>query len=238
MTTLYIDLETLPDNAEVGMSDHVAPGWTPSPVTLERRTVPGNYSDPTKIATWQSREDLRYAAAIVEAQETDRIEARKAWEKRSLSPMTGRIACISYALDDGPVQVIECSEDEKGGLRELRLFLGRPDRIVAHNGHGFDYEYIWKRAVKHGYPGLARQFRQPKPWDERLADTLLMWRMRRGGSLDAICQFLGISRAKSNIDGSGVLAAYTEGRWSEVVEHAAADIEDLRAVYRRILEAS
>lgn len=238
MTVFYIDLETLPDDAEVGMSDHVAPGWTPSPVTLGRRQVPGNYADAVKIATWQSREDLRYATAIVEAQELDRIEARKTWEKRSLSPMTGRIACISYAIDDGPVQVIECSEDEERGLRELRLFLGKPDRIVAHNGHGFDFEYLWKRSVKHRLPELARQFRQPKPWDERLVDTLLLWRMRRGGSLDAICQFLGIARAKSHIDGSGVLAAYTDGRWPEVVEHAAADIEDLRAVYRRILESS
>jgi hypothetical protein len=254
MRTLYIDIETLPEEAYPNMPPGTAPCWErPDASTFlvlpNRRTVPSSYKKPETVARWEAAEAERLAVALwnaglaAEAAVDDaRADAWDSWKKGSLSPMTGRIACISMAWDDGAVEVIECAEDEAGGLVEMGDRLSRPAIIVAHNGHGFDFEWIWKRCMKHRLPRIAGWFRQAKPWDEQLIDTLMIWnngaRHNKRGTLDALCKFLDVRRSPSTIDGSGVLDAYISGRWSEVVEHAAADIEDLREIYLRLKEAT
>jgi hypothetical protein len=254
MSTLYIDIETLPEEAYPDMPHGTAPGWSrPDASTFfvepARRTVPSSYKKAETVARWEANEDERHAAAIFDAVnaaelavDEDRDAAWESWKKGSLSPMTGRIACISMAFDDEAVEVIECAEDEAAGLLEMGDRLRRPAIIVAHNGHGFDFEWIWKRSMKHRFPKLAAWFRQPKPWDDQLLDTLMIWnngaRHNKRGTLDALCKFLDVKRAPSAIDGAGVLDAYISGRWHEVVEHAAADIEDLREIYLRLREAT
>ena len=253
MSTLYIDIETLPEDAYLGMPHGIAPGWErPDALTFyvepTRRTLPSSYKKAETVARWEANEDERHLGAMRDARaaaesavDDDQAAAWESWKKGSLSPMTGRIACISMAFDEEAVEVIECAEDEAEGLFELGERLRRPAIIVAHNGHGFDFEWLWKRCVKHRMPRLAVWFRQPKPWDDQLLDTLMLWNngaRHKRGTLDALCKFLDVERAPSAIDGAGVLDAYISGRWHEVVEHAAADIEDLREIYLRLKEAT
>jgi len=230
----FLDIETLVEDAVEGMDPTCAPGWEAPKIEdlveePKRRTCPANYGD-AAAERWESKESTRYSAAVRdawlaahEAIQLDRAKTRETWAKGSLSPLRGRVACISLAFGERAVQVIECADDERGGLWALNAELGRvePDVIVTHNGFGFDFEFLWKRALKHRIPDLSQAMRQGKPH-----------------SLDTVCAFLDIERAPSTIDGSGVLDAYLSGRWAEVVEHAAADIVDLRNVYRRLIEAA
>jgi len=249
----FLDIETLVEDAVEGMDPTCAPGWEAPKIEdlveePKRRTCPANYGD-AAAERWESKESTRYSAAVRdawlaahEAIQLDRAKTRETWAKGSLSPLRGRVACISLAFGERAVQVIECADDERGGLWALNAELGRvePDVIVTHNGFGFDYEFLWKRALKHRIPDLSQAMRQGKPWDGYLVDTMRMFGpgYREYHSLDTVCAFLDIERAPSTIDGSGVLDAYLSGRWAEVVEHAAADIVDLRNVYRRLIEAA
>lgn len=255
-SVLLIDIETLCEGATVGMDPTRAPDWE-DPTQEEfmadwvkdpkRKTVPSNWRDAVKIATWESAESTRYSAAVRDAHleayaavDAAREKSRHDWARGSLSPLTGRVACISYAFGEGEVQVIECAEDEMSGIYALGRVLRRdPASIVAHNGSGFDFEFLWKRALKWRRPAIAKCFRQEKPWDGNLVDTMKMFGpgYREHISLDNLCAFLDIERAPSEIDGSGVHDAYIRGDWHLVTEHAASDIEDLRAVYRRLAEA-
>ena len=58
-STLFIDLETLPGDAFVGMSLECAPGWDPPLPQVEPRQVPRNYKDPEKIQAWRVDEMKR-----------------------------------------------------------------------------------------------------------------------------------------------------------------------------------
>ena len=243
----FIDLETLPEDACVGMDPGCAPGWTPTPIDQlvaepGRRTCPTSYRKSQTIDAWEARESERYSTAVREAwlaahdaQEIERAKGREEWAKGSLNPLRGRVACISVAFGEGDVDVIECAEDEASGLRELSGRIGGARVFVAHYGIGFDFPFLQVRAMRHGGLRLARALHQDKPWDGRLVDTKDWWPVvgRKGARLVDCCALLGIDHSEGNpIDGSEVLDAYISGRWQEVVEHARADVRDLREVYR------
>ena len=255
----FIDLETLPGDATEGMDLTAPPGWEePSweeRVELQRPKVSPAYGgNQAKLAAWAEKERERFAAAILgaaqKAQDSVAVE-REAyaakWRKGSLSAFRGRIACIALAVGEGLVEVIDCFEDEEAGLRELGgLALdrgGRSVKWVAHNGHGFDFPLIQLRALHHGSTVLAGRFHQEKPWGDRLVDTAL-WVPKLGGGwrgagtkLGDVCQLFGIDHSLDNpIDGSQVLDAYVAGRKGEIMAHAAADVRDLRDLYRILYE--
>ena len=260
----FIDLETLPGDATVGMDLERPPGWEePSweerVAPIEGRKSPAYGGNQAKLDAWAEKEAERVKEAEEKAQEkaqdsvaSEREAYASKWRKGSLSAFKGRIACISYAFGDGQVEVIDCAEDEEAGMRELGELA--VDRIshggarmavqwVAHNGSGFDFPMVQLRALHHGSTALARRFHQEKPWDERAIDTAL-WVPKLGGGwkgagtkLGDVCKLLGIDHDADNpIDGSQVLDAYVEGRWDEVIAHAAADVRDLRKLYRILWE--
>lgn len=255
----FIDLETLPSDAVVGMDLTRAPDWvepSPEPKVVERRECPRNYKDKAKIATWEAGEDARELAAVekaleaaVEAVDAQRLSTLEKWRKGSLNAYRGRIGLIAVALGEGDVHTIDCAEDEKAGLQELARMamrwthaLGACNKRptwVAHNGIRFDFPMVQLRALAHGSTILARRFHQEKAWDGRLVDTAEWWptvggwgKRFEGTKLDDICAHLGIERPDNPIDGSQVLDAYVEGRWDQVVAHGYADVRDLREVYR------
>ncbi len=256
---VFIDLETLPGDATVGMDLTQAPGWEAPPLVVEepkRRTVPASYKKDTAIQSWLLKEQSRMREALVDArvkaldaQGEEKAKALKRWRDGSLDGYRARIACIAIAFGEQPVQVIDCAEAEEAGLRELErrtYHLGpNPVRIwVAHNGEGFDFPMIQIRALKYGgLRYLAARLHQEKPWDGRLVDTLRWWPTMggwgdrfKGTKLDDICRHLGIERTDNPIDGSQVLDAYVREDWPDVIAHAHADVRDLREVYRVLAE--
>ena len=148
----FIDLETLPADATVGMDLTRAPGWEPGELVVvppERRHVPSNYKKASSIIEWEQKEQIRLQQArggaeakALEVQDEERAKALKHWRDGSTDGYRARIACISIAFGERPVQVIDCVEDEEGGLRELGTWLHRgvewigPPRFryVAHHG--------------------------------------------------------------------------------------------------------
>ena len=239
-STLFIDLETLPGDAVVGMSLECAPGWDPPMPVVEPRTVPSNYKDAAKIQAWHAKEAQRQMAEAHKLLEAQRAKDLKHWRDGAIRPADMRIACVGWTLGEGDAEVIDCAEDEAAGLKALAELVmdAKPARIVAHNGHGFDFPNTQLRAMRHHGLRLAAAFHQEKPWENRLVDTLAWWpgKFSKGGSLDACADLLGISREANPISGAEVLDAYVAGRWGDVVGHCLDDINVLREVYRVLRE--
>jgi hypothetical protein len=239
-SVMFLDLETLPGGASVGMSLQQAPGWVASAPVVAARAVPQNYKDPAKVAAWQAKEAERVAAEAVKVAEQDRAAALEHWKRGALRFADARIACIGYAFGDGQAQTFDASQSELAALQWLDALIQdrQPERIVAHNGSGFDFPMVQIRAMKHGLYSLAGAFHVDKPWDQRMVDTLAWWpgRYSKGGSLDTCAEVLGISRAANPISGGQVLDAYVGGRWADVVAHCVDDINVLREVYRALWE--
>ncbi len=241
MTTLLLDLETLPETATVSMDLDNPPGWDPGlPPDFSDRKPPTNWKDKALIKEWWVKEHARQAEILEGRVAADAGKARDWYGKHSLDPMQLRIACIGWGIVGEEPQVIECFEDEKAGLELLREITKdrQPDRVVAHHGHGFDFPVIQLRAVKHGLFGLAHSFHQEKPWEGALLDTCLLWPVTKfrgqpqsSANVNAICAFLGIDRPDNPIDGKDVLQAYVDGRQDEIVAHCRADIRDLGKVW-------
>lgn len=238
MTTMCIDIETLPDTASVGMSLTEPPGWTCPEFTETERPIPMNIKDPAKKEMRRQENHARWLEQKGAHYEVCAHIAAGEYAKRSLSPLTGRIACIGYCIGDAPVQVIQCDDDEADGLRVLMDVMRARNvgTVIAHNGHGFDYPYLWKRLLRIDHPHASR-FYQAKPWETALQDTMLVWRgtdRRAKASMDAICEFFGWSREGNPIRGGDVFPAYVGGRMSEVVTHCREDVEDLRKLARKL----
>jgi predicted PolB exonuclease-like 3'-5' exonuclease len=73
-----------------------------------------------------------------------------------------------------------------------------------------------------------------KPYDDVVLDTMVLWSgIRDYVSLDNLCFSLGIA-TKGDLDGSRVWDYVQDGRWQEVAEYCADDVERARLIYQRI----
>lgn len=255
---LYLDTETLPlgtlAHVAAGLGRHDAPaGWEvppyPDPPTLEY-SPPANYRDPAKIAEHRIRAFLAHGERLMEYEQGRKAWPATAlaaeWERRapdSLDPLTAEIACLGYAIDDGPVEV---ADDAIGALD--RLFRVQvPDIIVAHNA-GFDAEMLWVSAVRRGLFDLAgllarhvyavtaehKLYRGP-----RWVDTADLVPIRRQGgyrfgvSQERLAGLLGVAQPHP-LRGAEVYDAVLDGRIAEVREHCRSDVGELREIYKAL----
>ena len=177
---------------------------------------PANYKDPEKIYAYQAE------------------NAERIWREGSLDPMRGRVCAVAMAVDDDPVEAIVFAEE-----REALLWIQScidDGGWITYNGNRFDRPFIAKRAAAHGLHALAQAARPRTPYAP--GDLMLTWLMGSreysGQSLSAVARFFGIERPKT-IDGGEILDAWQEGRWGDIVEHVADDVETLRAVHDRML---
>ncbi len=232
--TLFLDIETLPDSAVVGMPLHGRPpGWSPQPVG----EPPSNYKSAEAIHGWQVRELQKQSD-----------NAWKDYANRALSPMTGRIACIGYAVDHTPSATFGCGDDEREALMlldELIVKLGGSVQIVGHNIKAFDVPYLRLRALAHDMPVLARRLSPGKKWGDKIIDTCELWPASNGrqyGKVDGsaklsdVCAFLGIRR-NEQIMGNQVFAAYVAGKMDQIAHHCREDIDDTRSLFLRLESA-
>lgn len=204
---LYLDIETIPLGE-------------PDPTQVR---VPANYKDPEKIYAYQAE------------------NAERIWREGSLDPMRGRVCAVAMAVDDAPVEATVFAE-ERDALSWISDFClcdaggGYGDVLITYNGNRFDRPFLAKRAAAHGLHALARHARPRTPYAP--GDLMLTWLMGSreysGQSLSAVARFFGIERPKT-IDGGEILDAWQEGRWGDIVEHVADDVETLRAVHDRML---
>ena len=252
MAIVYLDIETVPEAAVPGhdlLTLAAVAGFEVAPdLDFYDRRPPANYRDPAKIEAWWAEEMVRQKRAHEEHRAASKAKAIADFQALSLDPMRCRVLCAGVAVDDGEPDVIV--GDERQIMRDLAAVVEgahgkfgqdeRPTIFVAHNGKAFDFPVLRLRAYRHGVFGLCRMLHSPKPYSSHLIDTLEHWpstqhgRVKAGGSMDKICEFLGVLRRDNPIKGSEVLGAYMDGRMDDIVAHCRADVRDLRAIYQAI----
>ncbi len=217
MTPFFFDIETIPSQIP-GIRDELAAAIEP----------PGNISKAETIAAWHAEKK----PALIE----------DAYLKTSFDGGVGQVCVIGFAFgDQAPhaYSVADLSQDsERLVLQDFFSAVtdaGAGTVFVGHNVIGFDIPFLWKRAMVLGVKPPWCFPRNPKPWAESVADTMLLWdaTQRAGGSMARICRLMGIE-GKGDMDGSKVWPAVQEGRIHEVAEYCCGDVERTRAMYRRM----
>lgn len=249
MTTLFIDIETVPQGWEQ-WGPQVRDG-TPPLVAVEAvlrgmvgQRPPKNYG-PEAAAGWWARKLPGVA------------DDASAWyRKRSVDPKYGQILCLGYALNDQPVDVIwgygnrNRSLTERTALQALEAVLvsERPTRIVAWRGRIFDFPFIWERAVGYRMHEVARHFATPHYGASRVLDMPVpparlidphdLWSTtyESAKTLWAVASYLGVL-TENPITGAGVLDAMLDGTPEIVDQHVRADVLDLRGVWEALAPA-
>jgi predicted PolB exonuclease-like 3'-5' exonuclease len=223
MSMIYLDIETLP-TADLEAIREIAETIAP----------PGNISKAETIAAWEAEKKLALVAQAV--------------AKTSFDTLLGSIACVCWAVDDAPVQAVDCRGGESEMLADLfdqlrGSLVSAHSRIevathtyVGHNLAGFDLPYIKHRAIVHGIkpPVSLMRAMNAKPWDSAIADTMLMWssdRDRRVG-LDKLCRAMGI-KGKDGFDGSMVAQTWPVDP-ERVIAYCKNDVERVRALHARL----
>jgi len=213
MTTLYLDIETLPA------------AWTDEQVDAHAlASVPGNYTKPESIAKWV---------------EEHRLEQ---WLRTALDWRYARICCIGVIVEIGhDVQertVIMLDEHgERKMLGELDAILVQyaPDTIVGHNIVGFDLPRLHIAAAR-TLPSLARRLSEYRGHRHAVQDTMRLAMGAERCRLGDLATALGLE-GKSG-DGSQVYELWVEGRQDAIAAYCLQDVEVTRAVYRALVGAA
>lgn len=221
---IYLDIETIPTQSDA-LREEIAASITP----------PGNISKAETIAAWEAEKK----PALV----------REAIAKTALDGATGHICCIGWADDSGNVQISYADNVEKEAAT-LASFVGRVERmvdigraftstitIIGHNVRNFDIRFLWQRAIVLGVR-MPRWFpSDPTPWGNDVFDTMTAFAGPRGMiGMDRLCRALGIE-GKGDIDGSMVGDLWAAGKFETIAEYCEADVERVRAIYRRMMVA-
>lgn len=216
MPTIFLDIETVPSG--------------PKP-TLDLLKPPGQMKKADTIAAW-------YNDTISRTEDLDDL-----YRKRALSYIDGRILCISYAIEKGPVKgLIDDDEEalinrfEEMLLAEDNTIFKRANVLVGHNAMNFDFPYLFLRAAKYRNSNIKSLFSVPNPW-EFFRDTMKMFCStdRKGMvSLARACSFFGIEGIKDDMDGSMVYDEYLAGNGTKIMEYCMRDVDNLRKLFFRL----
>jgi hypothetical protein len=218
---IHLDIESCPSQI-AGVRDLIAAGIT----------CPGNISKAETIAAWEHDKK----PGLIE----------DAWLKTSFDGALGHVAVIGLAFnDETPVTVWspDWLDREADMLQEAfdlihdRCSANLGDRpiFVGHNIIGFDFRFLFQRAVMLGVKPTPFIPFGAKPWDDqKVFDTMVQWAGARDSvSLDKLSSVLGLG-GKGDMDGSRVWAAVREGRIADVADYCADDIIKTRGVYKRM----
>lgn len=225
---IYIDIETIPTSRadiQARAAEKVAP--------------PGNIKKPESISEWWKTEG--------DAAKQDAIA------KTALDGTWGEIICIGFAVNDGDVEVVGRALTEADCINTWMLKLQSQARHtvrsgdiwdqsanwIGHNVQDFDLRFLWQRSR---ILGVQLPFKLPlgKPSYSRgpyLYDTMKEWSGwgNRIKQTDLELAF-GIERVDPlTTGGAEVFKAYREGRLDDIKAHCRQDIENLRAIHKRMV---
>lgn len=216
MTTIYIDLETIPTMRE--------------DIKAELRAnlkPPATYKKAESIAEWFEREG---EAALDQE-----------YRKTALDGAYGEIIVIGVAIDDQ--EPISWWGDETDTIPLLNEYLDHVPHayealVVGHNVSQFDLRFLMQRCIVNGikpHP-IIRRAAQAKPWDtEKVFDTMTQWAgVGNRVSLDKLCKALSVPTPKGDIDGSKVLDYVRQNRVQEVADYCEKDVAATREVHKRM----
>ena len=156
-------------------------------------------------------------------------------EETNLGGAFGRIACISYAINDGEVKSL--SGDEKEMLKDFWELAKDADLFIGFNIIGFDLRFIYQRSIVRGVkPTKDLSFARYKNYP--IYDLMCEWNkwdMQSHINLDSLAKALGIPSSKGGeIEGKNVARAYEEGRIAEICKYCESDVEATRKIYYKM----
>lgn len=218
MTTIYIDIETIP-----GQSD-----WAKQEAA-DSVKHPATHKKHETIEKWYKE----HAETAADAN----------WRKQSFDGSRGEIICICWAFDGG--EILESSrgigESEADLLRRFFDSVAAVEKYkptwIGHYVTGFDLRFIWQRAVINGVNPMINIPYNAKPWSDDVFDTKIEWAGMQStgtGSLDMTCKALGYD-GKGDIDGSKVWDYYRDGRIAEIVDYCKDDVHKARLLHKRMI---
>lgn len=212
MQNIFLDIETIPCQS-------------PEFRDKARKNIkpPGNIKKPESIAQWLA--------------ENADDAASEAVAKTSFDPAHGHICCLSFAIDDGPVQYYEARTiaDERHILEGFYGNLPTTGlaKFIGHNAAAFDLRFILCRSIVLGVRIPSVFPRDIKPWSQEVFDTMIAWAGARGMiGQDRLAEALGLP-GKGDFDGSMVAAAWANGEYARIAQYCMSDTETVRAIYRK-----
>lgn len=215
---LYLDIETIPAT-EAEIIAEIEASVTP----------PASMKKPETIAKWEAEDKPKAVADAV--------------AKTSFDGAFGKVCCIGWAWNDAETNYAMQHPGHVSEANVLQAFgAGRgpgfsPPVIVGHFVSGFDIRFLWQRAFVLGVKMPAWFPRDPKPWSDRVHDTMTMWAGNKDSiSLDKLCKALGIP-GKGNMTGADVAGMWARGEYEAVAEYCRDDVERVRQVHRKMLVA-
>jgi hypothetical protein len=224
--TVYvpIDVETIPSSDE-----------TVRAMVMENVRPPRTLKKADSIAKWHEEEK---PAAVLSA-----------LDAMSLDGATAEIACICFAINDGPVQKIYGGYEgsmiaeliERIGQALKRDYFDQPTErllLIAHNAE-FDVGMLRKRAIVQGLDRPAWFPWVYRPYDiSRVFCTMRQWDSdpQRRISLDKLCRILHIPSPKGDVDGSMVAELFAAGEIEKIVNYCAGDVEAVRHCFWRMYD--
>lgn len=243
MTTITIDIETLPDLTPGAREKYIEAAKenikVPSGATKETLAADLGITDKDEIKfTPRASLDVRWIAEVGPTQAEPIGDAE--WRKTSFSGSHGRLLMIGLAIDDDPVFVLDGDETEI--LTDFRSILADVHKkanmglpyFVGHNLIDFDLPFIFQRSVVLGIAPHITFPVAPSRYSDRVYDTMSKWAgFGNRVKLDALAQALGVG-SKGGIDGSQVYDYFAAGRIDELIDYCKNDVTIIRNVYRRM----
>lgn len=162
-------------------------------------------------------------------------DVEKFIEETSFNGAFGRIACISYAINNGSVSTL--SGDEKKILQNFWEIVKNVNLFVGFNIIDFDMRFIYQRSMILGIkPTQDLSFAKYRNFP--MYDVLyewIKWGYPKKGTLHELAIAFGFESSKTGeIEGKEVAKAYEDGRINEICKYCEKDVEVTRKIYYKM----
>lgn len=147
----------------------------------------------------------------------------------------GRIACISYVINNEGVKTLCQTEQEM--LNEFWKIARSIDLFVGFNIIDFDMRFIYQRSIIKGIRPTRdltfARYRNNPMYD--LMHEWSKWNLQNKISLDSLAKALNLPSSKDGeIEGKDVAKAWDDGRIKEICEYCEKDVELTRKIYKKM----
>lgn len=148
----------------------------------------------------------------------------------------GRIACISYAINDEPVKTL--SGDEAKMLYDFWEVAKNVNLFVGFNVMDFDLRFIYQRSIIFNVqPTVDLNFARYRNYP--IFDLMYewsKWNQQSKISLDVLAKALGLPSSKGGeVEGKNVAQAFLDGKIDQICYYCEQDVELTRKIYKRMI---
>lgn len=153
----------------------------------------------------------------------------------SLDGAFGRVACLSYAINEEPIKTL-CG-DEKKILQDFWEVAKTIDLFIGFNLMDFDLKFIYQRSIILGVKP-TRELNFARYRSSPIYDVMrewVKWDTQDKINLDTLAKVLGFPSSKDGvIEGKNVAQAFKDGRIKEICEYCEKDVELTRRIYKKM----